>query len=265
MFDDLTPVREALDSASAPLDIFLRDDDAGWDDARLIALLQAVARAGVAIDLAVIPLAVGDALARELRARIDDAPERVGVHQHGYAHTNHQTEGRSCEFGSAYGATAQRQDLIRGRDRLQQHFGHRLDALFTPPWNRCSPDTPVLLAGLGYEALSRDRGATPQCALAELPIDVDWCKQHRAGGPVAIADDLARAVRARSADGQPLGLMLHHAQMGDGELPPLERWIAALARHRRTRWRTMRSLLSAGPGGRSTWRLTRQPDHDTMA
>jgi hypothetical protein len=245
MPDTLTPVRDALDAASRPLDIFLRDDDAGWDDARLIALLDAVARAGVAIDLAAIPLAVGEALACELRARIDDAPERVGVHQHGYAHTNHQTEGRSCEFGSARDATAQRQDLKDGLNRLQQHFGDRLDALFTPPWNRCTPDTPVLLAELGYAALSRDRGATAQRALAELPVDVDWCKQHRAGGPGAIADDLARAIRARSADGQPLGLMLHHAQMDDDQLVLLERWFAALARHPQVQWRTMRALQSA--------------------
>ena len=245
MPDTLTPVREALDAANMPLDIFVRDDDAGWDDARLIALLKAVARAGVAIDLAAIPLAVGAALARELCARIDDAPEQLGLHQHGYAHTNHQTEGRSCEFGSVRDAAAQRQDLIGGRDRLQQHFGHRLDALFTPPWNRCTPYTSLLLAELGYAALSRDRGAPSQRALAELPVDVDWCKQQRSGGPVAIATALARAIRERSADGQPLGLMLHHAQMDNDELALLERWFAALVCHPQVRWRTMRSLQSA--------------------
>ncbi|MEO5658853.1 MAG: hypothetical protein ABIQ90_03510, partial [Polaromonas sp.] len=42
--------------------------------------------------------------------------------------------------------------------------------------------------------------------------------------------------------GQPLGLMLHHAQMDDGELALLGHWLAALASHPRARWRSMRSL-----------------------
>ena len=183
MPDTLTPVRDALDAASLPLAIFLRDDDAGWDDARLMTLLAAVARAGVAIDLAAIPLAVGEALARELRARIDDAPEQLGLHQHGYAHTNHQTEGRSCEFGSVRDAAAQRQDLMGGRDRLQQHFGHRLDAYFTPPWNRCTPDTPLLLAGTYQEdrpCPSRNDSVSRGCPwpflgwLSSLLVSATW-------------------------------------------------------------------------------------------
>jgi hypothetical protein len=247
MSDCLTPVRAALDAASAPLDIFLRDDDAGWSDARLFALLDVAARAGVAIDLAVIPLAIGDALAQELRARIDAAPGYVGVHQHGYAHVNHQREGRSGEFGAARDLNAQLQDLLLGRARLQQHFDDRLDAIFTPPWNRCAPGTPPLLAGLGYTALSRDRGATPQRALPELAVDVDWCKHWRAGGPAAVAGALARAISARSANGQPLGLMLHHAVMDESELALLESWLIGLASHPRLRWRSMRSLLGQAP------------------
>ena len=249
MPDFLTPVRAALDAACAPLDIFLRDDDAGWNDVRLIALLDVAAGAGVPIDLAVIPLALGDALAQELRVRIDAAPGRVGVHQHGYAHINHQSEGRSGEFGAARDMDTQRQDLLRGRALLQQHFSDRLDAIFTPPWNRCAPGTPGLLAELGYKALSRDRGAAPQRALPELPVGVDWCKHCRAGGPAAIAEALAQAISARSIDGQPLGLMLHHAVMNDGngeELALLEDWLIALAKHPRLRWRSMRSLHRPG-------------------
>jgi hypothetical protein len=248
MSDFLTPVRAVLDAVSAPLDIFVRDDDAGWNDARLLELLDVATRAGVAIDLAVIPRAIGDVLAHDLRARIDAAPGRVGVHQHGYAHVNHQREGRSGEFGVARDLNVQRQDLLRGRALLQQHFDDRLDAIFTPPWNRCALGTPLLLADLGYTILSRDRSATPQCALPELPVDVDWSKHHRAGGPAAAAGALAQAIDHRSADGQPLGLMLHHAVMDDDELALLEGWLIALARHPRLRWRSMRSLLACAPG-----------------
>ena len=49
----------ALDAASGPVPFFLRDDDAGWDDARLFALLDCTQQAGVPIDLAVIPQSTG--------------------------------------------------------------------------------------------------------------------------------------------------------------------------------------------------------------
>jgi hypothetical protein len=41
----LDPLRVALDEASGPVDFFVRDDDAGWDDERLFAML-AVERDG---------------------------------------------------------------------------------------------------------------------------------------------------------------------------------------------------------------------------
>jgi hypothetical protein len=244
MSDGLSLLLRTLDGLAAPVTCFIRDDDAGWDDNRQLALLDATARAGVPIDLAVIPLALGRPLATALNARIDAAPHLLGVHQHGLAHTNHQAEGRSCEFGPARDAAAQRADLLQGRERLRTLLGHRLDPFFTPPWNRCAPHTPGLLAELGFVALSRDRGATPQAELPELPVDLDWCKHHRAGGPLAAAQTVAALLSARAADGRPFGWMLHHAAMAEAEFTLLSRWFTALAAHPRLRWRSMRSLLA---------------------
>lgn len=243
MHDELKPVLAALDALHTPLDCFVRDDDAGWADTRLRALLDATGRAGVPIDLAAIPLAVSGPLAADLNARIDSAPGLVGVHQHGCAHDNHQADGRKSEFGSARGAERQRADLNGGRLLLQQIFGARLQPIFTPPWNRCAPITPALLAELGFAALSRDRGATPQQELAELPVDVDWNRRHREGGPAAAARALAAAVTERAAGGEPLGLMLHHAVMEPAELALLEDWLIRLTHHAGLRWRSMQSLL----------------------
>jgi hypothetical protein len=244
MMDTLAQVLDTLATAHTPVSLFLRDDDAGWDDARLIALLDVTQRVNVPIDLAAIPLAVGNTLARELCGRMDSAPGLLGVHQHGYAHTNHQAEGRACEFGYANDPDSQRLDLERGRALLLQHFGSRLDALFTPPWNRCAASTPGLLAELGYTALSRDRSATPQYALPELSVDVDWCKHYRVGGVDAVTHALARATRARIEDGCPLGLMLHHAAMDAWEVVQLEELLRALSRHSKVRWAAMRELCT---------------------
>ena len=244
----LSDVTALLDALPAPVDAFVRDDDAGWDDAGQLALLDLTQRAGVPMDLAAIPCAVGDALAHELRARIDAAPDLVALHQHGHAHANHEPEGRKCEFGAARSLAAQRDDLLHGRALLAAHFGARVQPVFTPPWNRCSAATATLLAALGWQALSRSRGAQPvQCVLPELPVDLDWSRHWRAGGPDAVAQALGAALRARAADGAPLGLMLHHAAMDDTERRALGSLLTAAAAHPRLRWHPMRALLPTTP------------------
>jgi predicted deacetylase len=239
-------LRAALDAAPAPMTFFLRDDDGGWDDARLFALLDCTEHAGVPIDVAMIPCATNAALAVSLGARINAAPRLVGVHQHGFAHTNHETVQRKCEFGAARSLPAQRDDLVAGRERLRELVGARLDPIFTPPWNRCSTGTPALLAELGYAALSRDRGASAQGALPELAVDLDWCRQRRLAASAGddfgerIARELARCIGQQQPT---LGVMLHHADMEDGELVLLSALLAAVRAHPRARWRPMRELI----------------------
>ena len=246
MLDALSPVLRALDARMQPLNFFLRDDDAGWDDKALFALLDTTAQAGVPIDMAVIPQATGPGLAAELCERIDVMPQLIAVHQHGNAHTNHELVGRRCEFGASRDAVAQRNDLREGRGRLQALFGQRLDDIFTPPWNRCTAYTPGLLLEVGIQALSRDRTAPSQQDLPELAVDVDWCK-HSAGAVAdapAIAQALLGAVKLREGRSEPLGLMLHHAQMELSELRLLRKWLPVLRAHPMLRCRLMREVLA---------------------
>lgn len=245
MSDWFRPVMIALDALPVPVTAFIRDDDAGWENDRLLALLDSVDAAGACIDLAAIPLAVSDPLVAELCARIDAAPRRLGLHQHGCAHVNHESEGRKCEFGPARSAELQRHDIRGGWLLLQHLFGARAQPIFTPPWNRCAPHTPVVLAELGFEALSRDRGAPAQSALPEITVDVDWSRQLRDGGPVAAARALADALRARAGDGAPLGLMLHHATMDATALVQLGELLARINRHGALRWQPMAALRAA--------------------
>ncbi len=249
MSDHLSPVLRALDARRQPLVFFVRDDDAGWEDDALWALLDCMADTGVPIDLAVIPQATGARLADTLCARIDAAEGRLGVHQHGLAHTNHEVVGRRCEFGPARGAMAQRNDLRQGRARLQTLFGHRLDDIFTPPWNRCASYTPALLAEVGLKALSRDRTAPAQHDLPELRVDVDWCKHRRPDDDsgAALARALLQAVQDHTGDAAPLGLMLHHAQMCAVDLRLLRTWLGALRQHPQLRCQPMRQALACSP------------------
>lgn len=232
----------ALADLRGPLTAFVRDDDAGWDDPGLLRLLDVMHRAEVPIDLAVIPTALGALLAQELRLRMAQMPGLLGVHQHGHSHLNHETEGRKCEFGGSRALEVQREDLSDGLGMLRSAFGSQLDAIFTPPWNRCDGATPALLAELGYTALSRDRSAPRQDALPELAVDVDWTRHYRAGGVPALDAATATAI-SRCASGQgPLGLMLHHAVMTPDEHTLLAHWLQDLQTLGRLTWCRMPAL-----------------------
>src|ERR1041385_7706803 len=97
----LDPVRKRLDEAAGPITFFFRNDDVGWEDERLFELLDVFWQYEVPIDLAVIPKAISRETAARLRRQVAGRPELVSVHQHGYAHVNHEQTGRKCEFGES--------------------------------------------------------------------------------------------------------------------------------------------------------------------
>jgi peptidoglycan/xylan/chitin deacetylase (PgdA/CDA1 family) len=223
----LDSILRALDDTPAPVTFFLRDDDAGWEDDRLRALLDLVAGHGLPIDLAVIPTAAGPRLAHALLERRARG-EPIGLHQHGFAHRDHETPpGRRCEFGPSRSRARQRADLAAGAERLRDLLGDAVDPLFTPPWNRCTRVTGECLVELGFTALSRDATAAPLevPGLAELPVAVDWLRRRRgvALSRAQVADRLADAIVA----GGPVGVMLHHAVMDARVAAPETPGIAA--------------------------------------
>lgn len=242
----LKAVFEAIEQRDQPLQLFLRDDDAGWDDAALQRLVELCARCAATLDLAVIPGALGVDTGLWLAARIGD---RLGCHQHGYTHANHAVAGRKCEFGADRAPEQQLSDLRRGWMRLERLLDGRTDPIFTPPWNRCSQATADALNTLGFRALSRDAGAAPlrAGALHSLPVHVDWMKHRDAAAtPTAPAPDLQR-IGALLGDScrreATVGLMLHHAVMQDADFAALEQLLMALQRMANVEFVTMRTLL----------------------
>ena len=243
---DLRPLERALDEAPAPVTFFFRDDDGGWDDARLHRLVDLHARHDVPLDLALIPEAVDASLARDLLRR-ESTGQALGLHQHGRAHLNHERSGRKCEFGASRKAVDQYTDIESGKARLADLFGANVDPIFTPPWNRCTQVTVVSLQALGFLALSRDRGAEEldPLGLCELPVSVDWCGRPGASPSLAqLAERLARA----TVSGAPVGIMLHHAVMNEDGLSTLGDLLALLAKHRNVRCARMRDLCARSGG-----------------
>jgi peptidoglycan/xylan/chitin deacetylase (PgdA/CDA1 family) len=228
----LEPVRDALDNARAPVRVFIRDDDAGWADERLVGLLDLLADLGLPVDLAAIPTEVGTAIARELSERIDAPGPPVGVHQHGCAHVNHEREGRKAEFGSSRSAGDQRRDILEGRRLLGALLGGRVAPIFTPPWNRCSAVTAACLGELGFRVLSRDAAAPAATVpgLSEVPIHVDWFARRKGErlSRAAVAERMAADITRGAA---PLGVMLHHTLMNERERASAGELLGLLAEH----------------------------------
>ncbi len=230
MTDWLDPLRAALDGREAPVWFFFRDDDAGWDDAALEALLDVFEPHGLPLDVAAIPMAATARTVEVITARQTSGRYDLRVHQHGLAHLNHEPEARKCEFGMSRSPEQQRDDIARGRDVLRGLFGD-VPAIFTPPWNRCAPWTAEVLRGLGFAVLSRDlsagRAGVP--GLVELPITADWFAKRK---KVPLDRTARGELLAEMARGQgPVGLMLHHQVMSAQDRTDLGAVLALVKAH----------------------------------
>jgi hypothetical protein len=215
-------VAKALAARTTPLTIFFRDDDAGWAQKPLDDLLDLFARHQLPIDLAVIPAALDDVCAQRLNQWSSDHPQ-IGLHQHGYAHSNHESEGsRKCEFGPSRPHDRQLADVVAGRLRLTTML-ERVDPIFTPPWNRCAPNTASALGDYGFVLISDDGAlAKSGCQARFLPVDFDWEKHRRAG---QLGSQLAQCIGQAN---DCLGIMLHHETMDEEARVTLGEFLAML-------------------------------------
>ncbi len=243
--DWLMPVQETLDRLSNSASLFLRDDDCGWGDDRLLLLLDIFADFDIPVDLAAIPTALNSAFAQKMSRRMAAHPERLRIHQHGFAHMNHEPIGKKCEFGPARDYLSQRSDIEKGRDRLAELLGAAPDPIFTPPWNRCTAGTARCLAELGFQVLSRDSHAEPFeiSGLFEMPIAVDWFAHRKKVRLDRM--ELGRLLAAKLESEASVGIMLHHAVMDADEMQALAQLLSLLARHSNANCQTMQSLAAA--------------------
>ena len=244
----LDSVQVALETGTHQVPVFFRDDDAGWGERRLLRLIAMFQEHGLPIDLAVIPMALSPALAALLSARRSLGGTPLGLHQHGLNHTNHEPAGRPCEFGPSRPCKDILQDLALGRARLHDLLGEDLDPIFTPPWNRCTPDTVRGLRGLGIQVLSRDHTAPPASVdgVREVPVTLDWFARKKGVrlDPAALAAMIAGQVSA----GGPIGIMLHHAVMEPDDFTRLDQLLSLLATHPRVQSLPMMAFHSERAG-----------------
>jgi len=241
----LDPVFQALDESEERIDFFFRDDDVGWADDELRALLACFQRYSLPIDLAAIPSVLTAEFAEEIRAAYFEAPALIGIHQHGFSHTNHEVAGRKCEFGLSRTYQEQYCDIQLGKMKLEAMLGDSaLDPIFTPPWNRCTEATGKCLRELGFRVLSRDASAPPLAVsgLKELSISIDWfAKNH---GKRLSFEAIGNLIASKVKQTQPIGIMLHHELITEEERELLDDLLALLSTHRQAQCQLMAEIAA---------------------
>jgi hypothetical protein len=243
MSDWLNVVRDALDRATLPVQIFFRDDDAGWANDQLYCLLDEFVKAGMPIDLAVIPEALTHKLADQLLSRRQQNERLLGLHQHGFSHANHEQFGRKCEFGSSRNKSQQKDDIAKGQNFLRAMLGSAFDNLFTPPWNRCTQETVECLEELNFRLLSRDATASKlnSSTLKQVPIHIDWSRIIK--GSEEPLTELGSVIASNLKANSLTGIMLHHADMDTDKLKPLAELLAVLADHNNVQGLLLRDVI----------------------
>lgn len=240
----LTPIGAALDARTEPIEVFVRDDDAGWAHDRLLAMLDVFAAHAMHIDLAVIPDALDEAVAASLLEH--HARGRVHLHQHGRSHTNHEPpDRRKCEFGPARTVDELRADVRDGWRRLRSLLGDAVEPVFTPPWNRSVDGLADALREAGHEVLSRDAsaGTIGHPGVREVPVTLDWFGSAK--GERRSRETLGERIAEAAAGDGPIGLMLHHGVTDDEELAAVDALIELLAQHPNVRSTSILAVAGA--------------------
>jgi peptidoglycan/xylan/chitin deacetylase (PgdA/CDA1 family) len=235
--------REALaqlEQSGRQLNVFFRDDDIDEDEATLHSLLDAFAENAAPLCLAVIPAKLKHETVKRLHAQ---PAELVELHQHGWQHVNHETEGRKCEFGVSRNFEQQLNDIARGQARMDEAFGARWMRAFTPPWNRCTDATREALHALGFAVLSQDGGHTRATGyqFREISISIDlhrWKGEPAMKSPESFLAEAAGQIAERDT----LGVLMHHKVMDATAFAFVREWVATLRECTSVRFHTLASL-----------------------
>lgn len=242
-----TALRQFLDEKQTEgreLHLFLRDDDVDEDEESLKHLLDLALARGVPMNLEIIPGRLTPACTATLKNVLRADRALLSLDQHGWIHSNHEPEGRKCEFGPSRSFTQQLNDIAQGKAILESTFEELFFPAFTPPWNRCTTDTYRALDELGFQVLSKDRGkdGITGYRFSEISTTLDlytWKGGARMKAPHEIVQVLISQM-----DMLPMvGLLLHHKVMEREAFVFLDQLMAELTRSAAVRLHTFQTLL----------------------
>jgi len=233
-----------------------RDDDAGRPDPAFERLLSLAADLALPLGLAVVPTWLTPAVLEAIRA----APPSLVVLQHGFAHTNYETEiqpgerkVRPAEYGTARSSQAASEEMSEGMARLRAAFESRFLPVFVPPWNRIAPTILATLPHTGYQGVSAfgpRHSAEPVPRLFQVNCHADpilWREGKRfAGADATLARFRAHLVARRSGQAdphEPTGILTHHRDMDHVFWNFLQKLFSSLRTHPAVRFPPLTSLF----------------------
>ncbi|AKJ65517.1 polysaccharide deacetylase family protein [Kiritimatiella glycovorans] len=134
--------------------LFIRNDDVrGSLDDTLVYLTDALLEKGFPITHAVEPANVSEEVVRWLRDRMEAYPRQLELIQHGLAHKQHCSRPPG-EFGVGRPRREQAEDIRRGCDLMNRHFGDGWFRAFSFPFGGYNADTLHALEDAGYRVIS---------------------------------------------------------------------------------------------------------------
>lgn len=221
-----------------------RDDDAVSPTPELDELIDFSERFTIPLSLAVIPKFATKALAQ----RLADT-HTVQVLHHGWQHKNYQDKScgeKASEFGWRRTALEMEKELLEGKEVLQDLFAERFVPLFVPPWNRIAPRAVQLLQQQGDYGLSAFTWIN-HFRLPHLQSHVDiikWKKNKRFIGWNAARKRLdLQLCRRQTNASEPIGLLTHHLDHGEGCSEFLEVFFKLTSVHPAALWLSSLELL----------------------
>ncbi len=218
-------------AARRPL-VFFRADDIGIPSRGFAELIESFRRHGLPLGLAAVPAWLTEQRLAELRRVTGTGSSEWCWHQHGHVHRNFEATGKKQEFGPAREAAQIQASLQQGRARLTRLLGHDFLPVFTPPWNRCSAAALQALVELGFQAVSRNRGACPEspAALPDFQVNVDL-HTRKEPSPELSFTNLLSEIEEGLASGR-CGIMIHHQRMNGRALQLLDLLLEKLGNNR---------------------------------
>jgi len=211
--------------------LFFRADDVGVPGMQFARMMDLFAKYGVPLSLAIVPAWLTLDRWQYLNGFEKNNPSRWCWYQHGWRHVNYEAEGKKQEFGDARSLSEIKQDLMRGKCRLEQFLAKAFYPVFTPPWNRCSANTLQVLKDLGYAAVSRSRGSKPLSpgGLPDFYVNVDL-HTRKERYPEAGWNNLLREFEQAIASNY-CGIMIHHQMMNAAAFDFLKVLLKALKKN----------------------------------
>ncbi len=227
--------------------IFFRADDVAAPGRNFARLMGIFRRQRVPLCLAVVPAWLTGSRWQYLKSLGVKESSLWCWHQHGWRHVNHEIDGKKQEFGASRSRSDIKRDLMQGKRWLENLMEAEFYPVFTPPWNRCSLSTLLLLRDLGYVAVSRSRGSRPKVPgeLTDFFVNVDLhTRKERdpALGWRNLFNELQQAIPSDRC-----GIMIHHQRMNDAAFDFLEMLIGTLASRRELQLVSYRDLANNGP------------------